>query len=136
MEPVDRVAQQIVVFSERAFGDLDVEHGGLHVIALHDGDCLLDDVAELHIVAGEVYVDRDQGASLAHAIMVVHADELYDFQVEFMDEAQFFQHGNEVCGRYEAVIGVDPAGKRLVIADVPADGADDGLIVYLDMPLL
>ena len=56
-----------------------------------------------------------------------------DIDVEQMDHAHLLEHGNKVVWRNEAVRWVYPASQRLKAAELARNGANDWLVVNLDV---
>ena len=53
-------------------------------------------------------------------------------QIELVDEPCILEGRDKVGRGHKSPYRVDPAGKRLLIADPAADGTDDGLVVHRD----
>ena len=133
VEALDGPVHHQLVLGEDALGDLDAQ------VVVGDAELLCHfvhhgvHVEKLEIPPGEVHGNGQRGSALVDGLPQLGADITDDEGVQTVDEVVALQHMDELVRHDHPELRVDPPRQGLKAADLPGDGADDGLVVDPDM---
>ena len=134
-ETVDLLQHELKIEAEGALRDLHGYHVPAKPRSVHALPDLLDNIAGIEVGAGEIDGMGDNGKP--HFLLVLHLFQhlLQHAEVELIDESHVLQVRDKLRRREKAPLGVNPPGKRLLVAHMPAHRPDNRLVIHGDPAL-
>ena len=134
-EPVYDPFQLFLLISHYALGNFKVNIFMGNLVLADDPVRQVEDIAKSKIKPRQIHRNGNRGLPVGNTAPDPGAYLPEDGHVQLMDHPQLFQYGNEIVGINHAPLRVDPPGQRLKTAQLPGEGADDRLVVNLDLAL-